>query len=78
MSSILCPNGVDIPELSSENCDGIYTSTNCIVQAGAITALGLPANSTQTQINTAVVLALAYKQELIDDLIARVEALETP
>jgi len=75
---IECNSGTSIPDLSPETCNGVYTSTNCIVQAGAITALGLPANSTQTQINTALVLALAYKQELIDDLIARVEALETP
>jgi len=56
--------------------DGLY-STDCIVQQAAIVYLGLPINSTQSQINTALVSAIIAKQQLITALTLRVEALET-
>lgn len=61
----------EIPELnqSEDPCNGTRTSTDCVVQALAIIALGLPANSTQTQINSAIVTSLA-------SLAARITALE--
>lgn len=77
--SLICNNGVDIPELlPSEPCKGDYVSTACVAQSGAITALNLPANSTQQQINTAFVLALQNLLNQIEELTARVEVLETP
>jgi len=73
------PIGTNIPELlQSEPCNGEYISTACIAQNGAITALNLPANSTQQQINTAFVLALQNLLNQIEELTARVELLETP
>jgi hypothetical protein len=61
----------NIPELDLEAdpCGGERTSTDCVVQAAAITALNLPTNSTQTQINSAIVVSLS-------SLAARITALE--
>jgi len=55
--------------------EGLF-STNCTVTPSAIVYLGLLANSTQTQINTALVAALIAKDQLIQDLTTRIEALE--
>ena len=74
-----CNNGISIPSLGISPCpDGIYHSDKCIIHSGAITALNLPANSTQQQINTAFVLALQNLLNQIEELTARVEVLETP
>lgn len=73
------PTGTNIPELlQSEPCDGIYTSDSCIIHPQAITALNLPVNSSLNTIITALVLGLQYKEEQIQELIARIEVLETP
>ena len=63
----------NIPELNQEAdpCGGVKTNTDCVAQTAAITALDLPANSTQTQINEKIVISLS-------SLAARITALENP
>jgi len=60
-----CYTGTNIPTPISENCGGIYTSTECIVQESAIPYLNLPANSSVKNIINNLVLALLYKDEQI-------------
>mgnify|MGYP006349048743 FL=1 len=77
--SDLCYTGTTVPlELIEEPCNGNYTSTACISSPVAITALNLPANATQLQINTALVLAIQNLSNQIEELTARVIELETP
>jgi len=63
----------NIPELNllEDPCEGVKKSTNCVIQATAIPPLNLPPNSTQTQINSALVLAL-------QSALLRIEQLENP
>ena len=49
---------ITIPPLVPDPCDGNIKNTDCVVQVGAIPLLGLAPNSTQTKINSALVLAL--------------------
>ena len=74
--SILCPNGISIPQLPTEECGGIYTSDSCIAHESSIVSLGLPANSSLETIVNTLVIALLYKEEQIQSLTARIEALE--
>ena len=77
--SDLCYTGTTVPlELIEEPCNGSYTSTACISSPVAITALNLPTNSTQQQINNALVLAIQNLSNQITELTARVVELETP
>jgi hypothetical protein len=63
----------NIPELNIvvDPCGGDKPSTNCIIHAELISMLNLPANSTQTQINAAIVAKLV-------DLEERITLLENP
>ena len=74
--SEICNNGIDIPSLSTESCNGDYTSTQCIVHPTALSYLNLPANSSQQVINNTLILALQYKDEQIAQLTERIETLE--
>lgn len=74
--SDLCQNGTTIPTLTEEICSGVYTSDNCIIHSEAITALNLPVNSSVRVILNALVLAIQYKEEQIQTLTERIEALE--
>mgnify|MGYP006943095540 CR=1 FL=1 len=76
--SDICNNGTSVPELITESCNGVYTSTQCIINPTAISYLNLPINSSQQAINNAFILALQYKDEVISGLIERIEALEAP
>jgi hypothetical protein len=77
--SDLCYQGTTVPlELIEEPCNGDYTSTACISSPVAITALNLPVNATQQQINNALVLAIQNLSNQIAELTARVVELETP
>ena len=71
-----CNNGIDIPILLTEECDGVYTSDQCIRHADAISYLSLPADSSLAVIVTNLVLALMYKDEQIAELTTRIEILE--
>ena len=44
--------------LSPDICEGETKSTVCVIHSAALTYLGLPANSTQEQINEALLLSL--------------------
>ena len=59
---ILCPLGL--------------FSDACLIHEAAITYLNLPVNSTQLQINNALISANIAKDLLIADLDARISALE--
>ena len=77
--SDLCYTGTTVPlELLEEPCGGNYTSTSCVSSPVAITALNLPVNATQLQINTALVLVVQNLSNQITELTARVVELETP
>lgn len=80
-----CVNDINIPNLQEEVCDGVYTSDTCIVHSGAITYLGLPANSSVSTILTNMILSLMSKDgqiavlvSQVADLTTRVETLENP
>ena len=65
-----CEQGVIIPLLSTDLCNGETKNSACIIHTDPITLLSLSANSTQEEINNAFVLA-------ISSLLNRVELLET-
>lgn len=76
--SDICQTGTSVPSLSQESCNGVYTSTQCIINPTAISYLNLPINSSQQTINNALILALQYKDEQIAQLTEKIETLETP
>lgn len=69
----------NIPELNptTEPCGGVYTPTTCIVHTTALTALGIPANSTLSEILIAMVAALNSQNTLIGELNTQVENQQT-
>ena len=74
-----------VPVQIIDECLGERIKTGCVVSPTAYTLLDLPANSTQEEINNALVLALnsafttnTAQQLVIEDLEARIEALENP
>lgn len=60
-----CYNGISIPTPVTEPCNGEYKSTDCILAPNALTYLGLPASSSQSEINAAIQASLMTKDELI-------------
>lgn len=72
---INCNTGVNIPQLPSAPCNGIYTSDLCITHEQSITALNLPINSTVNSVVNALVLAIQYKEEQIQSLTSQIAAL---
>ncbi len=74
--STTCNTGSNIPTLSVENCNGEYTSTECIVNEAALPYLNLPVNSFLSTILNTLVLANQHKDELITGLDERIAALE--
>ena len=65
-----CNNNIVIPTLPIDLCSGKTISTKCLINESAIPSLFLEPNSTQEEVNNALVLA-------INSLINRVELLET-
>lgn len=54
-----CPSNTSVVTNNDPiDCEGTYISTLCVTHPTAITALSLPANATQSQINNALVVAL--------------------
>ncbi len=76
--SIICQDNTDLPEFASEECDGVYTQSMCIIHPTALPYLNLPVNSSVFTIINTFILALEYKDEVISALEARIEALENP
>jgi hypothetical protein len=64
----------NVPVLNQnpEPCNGVYTPTTCIVNVGALTALGTPANSLLSDILTALVAALNTQSIAIENLTTQV------
>lgn len=71
-----CYEGISVPDPIEEPCGNMYMSTNCITTPIQYIYLDLPVGASQTEINTNLVLALQSANQLIQDLIARVETLE--
>jgi len=67
MNSKNCTKGTSIAQIPNE-CDGSYISTNCIQTPNAISYLELPAAATQTEINSAIVTALMFKDQQISEI----------
>ena len=63
-----CYTGTSIPQKISEPCDGEYKSTDCVASPNPLIYLGLPQGASQTQINNALLLALASKDQQISTL----------
>lgn len=64
-----CQNNIAI-EQTTDVCNGKTIKTSCVINPPAITLLELEPNSTQEEVNNALVLA-------ITSLISRVELLES-
>jgi hypothetical protein len=64
----------DIPVLNpqAEPCGGVYKPTTCIVHTTALTALGIPANSSLSDILIAIVNALNSQNTIINNLTTQV------
>lgn len=64
-----CTTNITIPTLPTDPCNGKQVSTKCLINESAIPSLFLEPNSTQEEVNNALVLAT-------NSLINRVEDLE--
>jgi hypothetical protein len=72
-----CYEGIiALPQIQAP-CGGNFTSTDCVQTPIANLTLNLASGATQTQINNALTTALVYKQQQIEELIARIVVLET-
>ena len=63
-----CVTNVNIPTPIAEKCQGVYTSTDCIIIPEANVTLDLPINSSQTEVNNAITAALIYKEQQIQQM----------
>lgn len=79
-----CPTTI-VPILLEDECKGVQTSSNCVIHSLGITYLGLPPNSTLTEVLAAYLLSLVdarntilLMQTQLADLEQRVLDLETP
>ena len=80
-----CNDNIVVPTLPTDPCNGKTINAGCVIDSNAYTLLEITANSTQQEINVALVLALNAantinnaQQLVIEDLEARIEALENP
>lgn len=69
--SDICQTGTEVPELITESCNGVYTSTQCIIHPTAISCLNYHNKFISTSDNNALILALQYKDEQISQLTER-------
>jgi hypothetical protein len=65
----------NIPDLNvvEESCNGYYPPTRCIIHEPALTALGIPANTSLENIITAIVSALNIQSVTINNLSLEIE-----
>ena len=73
-----CNNGISIPILETDLCNGERVSAGCVVDNGIYSELALSENSTQQEINQALYLAFLNLKATTDDLQARIVIIETP
>lgn len=71
-----CNNGISIPPLEIDQCNGERMSTGCLIDESLYSELSLEANSTQKQINQAMYLAFLNLKATTEDLQDQVSALE--
>jgi len=64
-----CNQGIDIPILNTDLCNGKTINTKCVIHEDEISLLEIDANSSQYVINNAILVA-------ITSLLNRVDALE--
>ena len=71
-----CHENITLPTFPTDSCNGKTISSGCVISQNAYTLLDLPANSTQEEINNALVLALnsAFTTNTAQQLV--IEALE--
>jgi hypothetical protein len=69
----------NIPDLNvvEESCNGYYPPTRCIIHEPALTALGIPANTSLENIITAIVSALNLQSVTINNLSLEIENQQT-
>lgn len=65
---LTCNNGINIPILDTDPCNGDRTPAQCVIDPTVYAELGLSANSTQQQINQALYLALLNLRAQIENL----------
>lgn len=63
-----CEQGVVIPPLVEDPCDGERVPANCVVDSNLYSDLGLSENATQQQINNALYLAFKNLQAQLNNL----------
>jgi len=73
---IPCNNGISIPTLETDPCNGERISTGCIIDDSLYSELSLEADSTQQEINQAMYLAFLNLKATTEDLQDQVSALE--
>jgi uncharacterized coiled-coil protein SlyX len=69
----------NIPDLNvvEESCNGYYPPTRCIIHEPALTALGIPVNTSLENIITAIVSALNLQSVTINNLSLEIENQQT-
>ena len=70
-----CNNGINIPTLETDPCNGERVSAGCVVDSGIYSELSLPANSTQQQINQALYLAFLNLKATTENLQTQIDLL---
>lgn len=71
-----CNNGINIPTLETDPCNGERVSAGCVIDSSLYSELSLSANSTQQQINQAQYLASLNTKSVTDNLQTQIDILE--
>ena len=70
-----CNNGITIPILNPDPCEGCTTNANCVVDENLYAELSLSSNSTQKEINQALYLAFLNLKAITVDLQTQIDNL---
>lgn len=70
-----CTDKISIT-LINDKCKGVKTSTDCIIYESAIATLGLPTNSTITEVIDKLLLVINRYDERVNELEERIFELE--
>lgn len=63
-----CNQGITIPTLTTDLCEGKTTKASCVIDSGIYSELSLPANATQQQINQALYNAFRSLKTRVETL----------
>lgn len=66
--SEVCNQGITIPPLTTDLCEGKTTKSACVIDSGVYSELSLPTNATQQQINTALYNAFRSLKTRVETL----------